>query len=102
VSIVVVAAVTAVDGALAELAALFLEAAIDVHDEPGCELYAVHETDEQVVVIEKWVDAASLQAHREGKVVAALLERARPLACGPADIKIVRPSSEGMGRKSAL
>ena len=101
-SIVVVAAVTAVDGALAELAALFLEASVDVHDEPGCELYAVHETDDQVVVIEKWVDAASLQAHRDGRVVAALLERARPLASGPADIKIVRPSSGGAGPKSSL
>ena len=101
-SIVVVAAVTPIDGALTELAALFVEVSVDVHEEPGCELYAVHQTDEQVVVIEKWVDAASLQAHRDGRVVAALLERARPLASGPADIKIVRPSSGGMGPKSAL
>ena len=34
-----------------------------VHQEPGCELYALHEADGTFVFVEQWADADALKAH---------------------------------------
>lgn len=45
-----------------------------VHEEPGCELYAIHEAaDGTLVMIEKWESEALLDAHGESAAVAALI-----------------------------
>ena len=38
-------------------------AVADVHGEPGCQLYALHESDGSFIFIEQWADVAALQAH---------------------------------------
>ena len=46
------------------------------HAEPGCELYALHRTNDEpvrFVMIEQWVDADALSAHMEGDGVKSLL-----------------------------
>lgn len=46
------------------------------HAEPGCELYALHRTNDEpvrFVMVEQWVDAAALAAHMEGDGVKTLL-----------------------------
>ena len=44
-----------------------------VHAEPGCELYAIHDSpDGSIVMIEKWDSAELLDAHGAGPAVAAL------------------------------
>ncbi len=44
-----------------------------VHEEEGCELYAIHEApDGTLVMIEKWTTAELLDAHGEGAPVIAL------------------------------
>lgn len=44
-----------------------------VHEEQGCELYAIHDApDGSIVMIEKWTTAADLDAHAAGDVVADL------------------------------
>lgn len=52
-----------------------LETAIPlVHDEPGCELYAITEADDgRIVMVEKWSSAEQLDAHAEGEPVAELV-----------------------------
>ncbi|QAV71287.1 antibiotic biosynthesis monooxygenase [Salinibacterium sp. UTAS2018] len=45
-----------------------------VHDEPGCELYAIHEAaDGTLVMIEKWESEALLDDHGSSPAVAALV-----------------------------
>nr|MDT0526021.1 putative quinol monooxygenase [Streptomyces sp. DSM 41633] len=34
-----------------------------VHDEPGCQLYSLHEADGTFVFVEQWADADALKAH---------------------------------------
>ena len=34
-----------------------------VHDEDGCELYALHQGDDRLVMIERWASPEALQAH---------------------------------------
>ncbi len=46
------------------------------HAEPGCELYALHQTNDEpkrFVMVEQWVDAGALAAHMEGDGIKALL-----------------------------
>ncbi|CAD6008369.1 putative quinol monooxygenase [Agreia sp. COWG] len=45
----------------------------EVHEEPGCELYAIHDSpDGTIVMLEKWSSAADLDAHGAGEVVARM------------------------------
>lgn len=45
-----------------------------VHEEQGCELYAMHEAaDGSLVMIEKWESVESLDAHGESQAVATLV-----------------------------
>jgi len=44
-----------------------------VHEEQGCELYAIHEApDGSLVMIEKWATLADLEAHGAGAVMAEI------------------------------
>lgn len=45
----------------------------EVHQEPGCLLYAIHEApNDQFLLIEKWESAALLDAHGQGEPVKRL------------------------------
>jgi quinol monooxygenase YgiN len=49
------------------------EAAIErVHDEPGVELYALHEGPDRLVMIEKYTSAQARAEHRKGAALADL------------------------------
>jgi quinol monooxygenase YgiN len=43
-----------------------------VHQEPGCELFALHTDGETVFVVEKWAAAADLQGHAAGPAYAQI------------------------------
>src|ERR1700722_19846126 len=55
-----------------------------VHDEPGCELYALHEAADRLVLIEKWESPEALAVHREGAALATLGGPVGPTFSGPA------------------
>jgi quinol monooxygenase YgiN len=42
------------------------------HAEPGCELYALHQSGDEIVIIEKWADMASLDLHANGEPLRAM------------------------------
>jgi quinol monooxygenase YgiN len=42
------------------------------HAEAGCELYALHESGDEIVIIEKWADMASLDLHANGEPLRAM------------------------------
>ena len=55
-----------------EVRAALLEGIPSVHDEPGCELYALMETSDALIFIEQWASEEALDHHGSGPTVAAM------------------------------
>jgi quinol monooxygenase YgiN len=49
------------------------------HAEAGCELYALHESGDEIVIIEKWTDMASLDLHTNGEPLKAMRQAMKGL-----------------------
>ncbi|MBI4940352.1 MAG: antibiotic biosynthesis monooxygenase [Actinobacteria bacterium] len=71
-SVVVVATITPQPGQHEAVRAALLEAIPAVHAEDGCELYALHEKDDRLVMIEQWSSAEALAVHSKGAALAEL------------------------------
>lgn len=101
-SVVVVATFTPapehVDGALAAL----VDAVGPTHAESGCELFAVHRSKKQIVVVEQWSDGDALAAHAEGPVYAALTARLEGLLAEPISVAFLRPVPAGTDHQGQL
>src|SRR3954451_18652179 len=41
-----------------------------VHEEPGCELYALHEGDGEFVIVERWASPEALKVHSTAEPLA--------------------------------
>lgn len=81
-----------------------LETAIPlVHDEDGCELYAITEAaDGRIIMIEKWSSAAALDAHSSGEPVVALRAALDGHLESPVDVTVLTPLPIGNPSKGAL
>lgn len=81
-----------------------LETAIPlVHDEPGCELYAITEADDgRIVMIEKWTSAELLDAHGAGEPVATLVAALDGHLAQPVEVTRLVPLPIGDAAKGAL
>ncbi len=73
-----------------------------VHDEPGCELYALHEGENVFVFVEQWSDADALKAHSTAPGVTGLFGEIGPHLDGAPDIKMLQPVPAGDPAKGAL
>ena len=71
-SIVVVAVLTPQPGRLADLLAALEVVTPKVHEEAGCELYAVHSDGKACVMVEQWSSPETLDAHAHGTVMEEL------------------------------
>ena len=66
-TVIVTAMFTPKEGAFDHVVAALSPAIAEVHEEPGCMLYAIHEAPNgQILMIEKWETAELLDAHGEG------------------------------------
>jgi quinol monooxygenase YgiN len=74
----------------------------EVHDEPGCDLYSLHETDGTFIFIEQWADADALQAHSAAPAVGALFSELADLLDGAPDIKVAQAVVAGHPSKGQL
>ena len=101
-SIVVIATLTPIEGARDEVAAAYVEGAALVHAEPGCELYAVHTTKNEVVVVEKWESGDDLRAHAEGEPLTAIRAKVGHLFAKPSEVIILRPHPDATGEKGVV
>ncbi|ORV05528.1 putative quinol monooxygenase [Mycolicibacterium fallax] len=93
--VVVVATMTALPETVDAVRAACRAAVEEVHAEPGCELYALHESDNTFVFVEQWADQAALQAHSAAPSVATLFGTVGPLLDGAPDIKVLTPVDGG-------
>ena len=73
-----------------------------VHNEPGCELYALHEADATFIFVEQWADEDALKTHSSARAVGALFGTVGDLLEGSTDIKVLRPVAAGDPAKGQL
>ena len=73
-----------------------------VHDEPGCELYSLHQTGDTFVFIEQWVDAEALKAHGSAPAIGVLFGAIGDHLAGAPDVKMLEPIPAGDPAKGQL
>jgi quinol monooxygenase YgiN len=74
----------------------------DVHDEPGCQLYALHESGDTFVFVEQWADADALKAHSTAPAIGTMFKDAGEYLAGAPDIKTLTPVVAGDPNKGQL
>ena len=86
-----------------EVIAAFEAAIAQVHDEePGCELYALHEGPDRLVMIEKYASEDAVAEHRKGAGLAGLAAALKGKLSAPLDVQILAPHPAGAQSKGAL
>lgn len=94
-SVVVVAVISPLDGHLQHIVDAFAHVSPKVHDEAGCELYALHHDADQVIMIERWSSAADLAAHAAGSPITELNGLLAPHVAGATDVSVLENVSLG-------
>jgi quinol monooxygenase YgiN len=74
----------------------------EVHDEPGCQLYSLHQTGETFVFIEQWADEEALKAHSTAPAIGKMFTAAGEHLAGAPDIKMLQPVPAGDPDKGQL
>ncbi|QCB97998.1 antibiotic biosynthesis monooxygenase [Arthrobacter sp. PAMC25564] len=102
-TVIVTAVFTPKDGAFNQVAAALSPAIAAVHDEPGCQLYAIHEAPNgQIIMIEKWDTAELLDAHGAGEAVKRLNASLDGLLQGPVEVMRLSPLPAGTAHQGTL
>jgi quinol monooxygenase YgiN len=73
-----------------------------VHQEPGCELYSLHEADGTFVFVEQWADADALKMHSTAPAVTTLHATVDDHLDGAPDVKTLQPVVVGDPAKGQL
>lgn len=73
-----------------------------VHEEPGCQLYSLHESDGIFVFVEQWADADALKTHSTAPAIGTLFGSIGELLDGAPDIKMLQPVVAGDPAKGQL
>lgn len=100
--VVVVATLTVKPESVDTVREILTRAVKDVHDEPGCQLYSLHESGETFVFVEQWADADALKAHSTAPAMAAMFKDAGEHLAGAPDIKMLSPVVAGDPAKGQL
>ena len=100
--VVVVATMTAKPESVETLRDILTRAVKDVHDEPGCQLYSLHESGDTFVFVEQWADADALKAHSTAPAVTTMFKDAGEHLAGAPDIKMLAPVVAGDPDKGQL
>ena len=100
--VVVVASFTAKPESTAVVRSACTAAIAAVHDEPGCELYSLHQTGDTFVFIEQWADADALKVHGTAPAIGVLFGAIGEHLSGAPDIKMLEPVPAGDPAKGQL
>ena len=101
-SVVVVVTAFPVPGRRAEVVAAFEGAIARVHDEPGVELYALHEGPDRLVMIEKYESQQARSEHLKGEALADLRSALVGKLSSGLDAQALVPHPAGDAQKGAL
>ena len=87
----------------AEVIAAFEAAIAKVHsEESGCELYALHEGNDRLVMIEKYASQDAVDQHIKGAGLAGLRAALEGKLSAPLDVQFLAPHPAGSEDKGAL
>ena len=100
--VVVVATMTAKPESVDAVRKACTDAIEAVHQEPGCELYSLHEADGTFVFVEQWADQEALTTHGTAPAIAALFGAIGEHLDGAPDIKVLQPVVAGDPAKGQL
>jgi quinol monooxygenase YgiN len=102
-SIVVVATAFPLPEHRDEVVAAFVDAIGDVHaNDAGCELYALHEGADRVVMVEKWTSAEALATHSKGAALQKFGPRLAGKIIGEVDVQVLQPHPAGTAEQGTL
>ena len=73
-----------------------------MHAEDGCELYAVHQAEDRLIMIEKSASPEALSTHSQGAALAALNPQLAGKVGGPPEVIILQPAPAGDPSKGQL
>jgi quinol monooxygenase YgiN len=73
-----------------------------VHDEPGCELYTLHESNGTFIFVEVWADADALQTHSTAPAATGMFKEVGEHLAEAPDIKVAQPIPAGDPAKGQL
>jgi quinol monooxygenase YgiN len=94
-SVVVVATIRPLPEHRAEVVAALEAVIAEVHAEEGCLLYALHEGQDRLVMIEKWSDQEALDRHSRGPALAGLSKALDGRLQGALDVQVLAPHPAG-------
>lgn len=101
--VIVTAVFTPKEGAFDDVVAALSPAIAEVHEEPGCLLYAIHEDPNgQILMIEKWETAELLDAHGAGEAVQRLNASLDGLLKEPVEVTRLAPILAGTQHQGML
>jgi quinol monooxygenase YgiN len=94
-SIVLVATIRPVPEHRASVIKALEDTIARVHGEDGCELYALHEGPDRLVLIEKWASKETLAAHGHSPALTDLTGRLEGKTEGAPDVQVLQPHPAG-------
>ncbi|SON62367.1 Putative monooxygenase [Mycobacterium simulans] len=100
--VVVVATLTVKPESVDTVREILTAAVEEVHGEPGCQLYSLHQTGETFVFVEQWADEEALKVHSTAPAVAKMFTAAGEHLTGQPDIKMLQPIPAGNSSKGQL
>jgi quinol monooxygenase YgiN len=101
-SVVVIATGFPIPEHRAEVIAAFESAIPRAQDEPGVELYALHEGKDRLVMIEKYESQDAFAAHGKSPALAGLMAALRGKLQSDLDVQVLTPHPAGTAAKGAL
>jgi quinol monooxygenase YgiN len=99
---VVVATVTVKPESVDTVRDILKRAVEEVHDEPGCQLYSLHQSGETFVFVEQWADDEALKTHSTAPAIGKMFGAVGEHLAGAPDIKILQPVPAGDPDKGRL
>lgn len=101
-SVVVVATIIPLPEYRDDVIAAFTATIPPVHAEDGCELYALHQGKDRLVMIEKWASRAALATHSQGAALTALNPQLAGKLTGPPEVIVLDAVPAGDAAKGEL
>jgi quinol monooxygenase YgiN len=100
--VVVVATLTVKPESVDAVRDILTTAVEEVHKEPGCQLYSLHESGETFVFVEQWADEDALKTHSTAPAVGKMFTAAGEHLAGAPDIKMLQPVPAGNPEQGML
>ena len=101
-SVVVVATIIPLPEHRDEVIATITETVGKVHEEDGCELYALHQAEDRLIMIEKWASREALGTHSKGAALAAMGPKIAGKTAGRPEVIVTEAVPAGDPAKGQL